>query len=85
MMKLYPEHQFLFPAGAKRRHVLFEVNITWAHFREIDVPPQNGGVGIGINGFGYKFPFLDTNAFHPKRKFFTSAFPWLIIQLFSMI
>jgi hypothetical protein len=42
-------------------------------------------LGIGIKGLGDDFPFWDTNAFRPKRKFLTSALPWLIIQPFWMI
>jgi hypothetical protein len=40
---------------------------------------------IGIKGLADDFPFWDTNAFGPKRKFSTSTLPWLIIQPFWMI
>jgi hypothetical protein len=32
----------------------------------------------------HNFPFLDTNTFHPKRKFLVLALPWRIVQLFWM-
>jgi hypothetical protein len=40
---------------------------------------------IGIKGLADDFPFWDTNAFGPKRKFSTSTLLLPIIQPFWMI